>query len=404
MDLQDLRRQLTALLGVAGLAAARVATGARDTAAARCTKLVSQFWVGRQAGGDCLASLLPQVLGVKGKQPLETGFAAHPLPLLPGGRGAHGEAGGVGGSRGSEGGRGEERREGLKGMEWEEYVWRLGEIIGQGGLAGEQYRYSCSQCSEDKGAEGRANGAMGDPPGSSGSSNANSARGMSLSSASSHSPRAAAFIFSNSAASRHKESVEEAAVEEALHRFSGGREAQRAGECRIEGSEQWNQTHQQQLLLLQPSGPQVQPRDPTLQVAPGKCRFGAAPKLPSTTGSEGSAVPGWKEFLEGDRAAVAVREKDPEKFMGIKTLHVGAFQGDEVDKKEVKKEHNVRELNLPSSSSHTNRGSGYTLEENTSGPYFPTLGHHVEEFLRRFAPARLAREGRNGPLAHALTS
>ncbi|CAI5965821.1 unnamed protein product [Closterium sp. NIES-65] len=137
-------------------------------------------------------------------------------------------------------------------------------------------------------------------------------------------------------------------------------------------------------------------------------RFGAAPKPQAATGLEGSPATVWKEFPEGDRAAVAEGEKDTGEFMGIKILHVGAFQGGEVDREEVKKEHNVRELNLPPlgtlSTVNHNPGGGYTLQDNTSGPYFPTLSHRVEEFLRRFAPARLAREGRNGPLARAITS
>ncbi|CAI5465774.1 unnamed protein product [Closterium sp. Yama58-4] len=137
-------------------------------------------------------------------------------------------------------------------------------------------------------------------------------------------------------------------------------------------------------------------------------RFGAAPKPPATTGSESSAATGWKEFPEGDRATVTERERDTGEFMGIKILHVGPFQGGEVDREEVKKEHNVRELNLPPLGApptvNRNPGGGYTLQDNTSGPYFATLSHRVEEFLRRFAPARLAREGRNGPLGRAITS
>ncbi|CAI5518447.1 unnamed protein product [Closterium sp. Naga37s-1] len=90
---------------------------------------------GRQAGGeaeeDCFGSILVQVLGVKGKKELESGLAAHVLPLVPGGRQAHGgmragtgRGGGVGGGIGWVEG-GEEWREGLRGMEWDEYVERM---------------------------------------------------------------------------------------------------------------------------------------------------------------------------------------------------------------------------------------------------------------------------------------
>ncbi|CAI5965747.1 unnamed protein product [Closterium sp. NIES-65] len=51
--------------------------------------LAFHFGAGRQAQDDCVALLLLHVLGVKGKEQLETGFAAHLLPLLPGGRDAH---------------------------------------------------------------------------------------------------------------------------------------------------------------------------------------------------------------------------------------------------------------------------------------------------------------------------
>ncbi|CAI7810115.1 unnamed protein product [Closterium sp. NIES-53] len=55
---------------------------------------------------------------------------------------------------------------------------------------------------------------------------------------------------------------------------------------------------------------------------------------------EGSATVCWKEFPEGDRAAVAAHEKVPGEFIGIKTFQVGPFCGGrELDKEEVKKEY-----------------------------------------------------------------
>ncbi|CAI5477548.1 unnamed protein product [Closterium sp. Yama58-4] len=134
-------------------------------------------------------------------------------------------------------------------------------------------------------------------------------------------------------------------------------------------------------------------------------RFGAVPKPAASPGLEGSATMGWKEFPEGDRATVAANLEDPGEFIGLKTFQVGAFQGGELDREELK-EYNVRELNMPLPGTSLAASPNFTgtLRNNSSGPFFPTLGHRVEEFLRRFAPARLAREGRNGPLARAITS
>ncbi|CAI5965729.1 unnamed protein product [Closterium sp. NIES-65] len=421
-----------------------------------------QFGAGRQAQGDCLASLLLQVLGVKGKEQLETGFAAHLLPLLPGGRGAHGQAGEGGESRGSVGGRGEEWREGLRGVEWEEYVRRVGEIAAQGGLAGEQYRCCCSQCCQGEGAEGRVSeGALGTQPGSS--------SGMVISGADPSDfalkcgtlfcqplfARSAALIFSDCAGSRHKERVEDAAVEEARNRLAAGEGSgvQDRGKQKVDSDARATApaaaaaaaaagsgsagssglvpvnsnmvvalfTYRVTCLLrwVRLYGSRVNPAEACTcsdQKNPGPSlphpihdlpnlmiRFGAMPKPAAAPGLEGSATTVWKEFPEGNRAAVAKIEKDPGEFTGIKTFQVGAFHGgSELDKEEMQKEYNVREINLPQPGASSSSTS--TLEDNTSGPFFTTLSHRVEEFLRRFAPARLAREGRNGPLARAITS
>ncbi|CAI7738070.1 unnamed protein product [Closterium sp. NIES-53] len=553
LDLQIIRRQLAYILGIDILAAARAAAGTRSTGGEaasrqelwwccwqciRCwtryrravsiaafTVLVAkfphfvtlwranirsatvafpnvafQFGGGRQAAGGCLASLLLQVLGVKGKQQLETGFAAHLLPLLPGGRDAHGQAGGGGGSKGRGVGRGGEWREGLRGVEWEEYVERVGKIVSQGGLAGEQYRCCCSQCGEGEGAEGRATGAVGDQPSTSGgsgsgsstdsnsgSSNGNDGRsdgsssGMVISGADPTDfalkcatlfcqplfAQSAALVFSDSAGSSFKERVEDAAVEEARNLLAAGEKgtegsgvqdrgkravdsdvpraapassaAGAAGATKASSSAsgarlvlvnsnavvglftyrvtcllRWVRVYgfrvnsSEHCICSDRKKPAIALPHPIHDLPNLLQRFGAAPKPQAATGLEGSPATVWKEFPEGDRAAVAEHEKDTGEFMGIKILHVGAFQGGEVDREEVKKEHNVRELNLPPpgapSTVNRNPGGEYTLQDNTSGPYFPTLSHRVEEFLRRFAPARLAREGRNGPLARAITS
>ncbi|CAI5485726.1 unnamed protein product [Closterium sp. Naga37s-1] len=412
-------------------------------------RLAFQFGAGRHAGGDCLASLLLQVLGVKGKQQLETGFAAHLLPLLPGGRDAHGEGGEGGESRGREGGEGEEWRKGWRGVEWEEYVQRVGEIAAQGGLAGEQYRCCCSQCEFAL----KSATLFCQPPFAC----------------------AAALIFSDCAGSRHKERVEDAAVEEALdqlvarERRTEGSGVQDRGKRAMEsdapatdpaataagstaarnGSNTASGTGAKLVLVnsnmvvalftyrvsrllqwVRFYGPRVNPAEdcrcfnqrgyatalphPLHDLPNLLQRFGVVPKLPATTGEEGLARTVWEEFPEGDRAAMAEEENDPaRKFFGCSTFHVGAFRGggSELDKEEMQKEYNVREFYPPLAHvdsftvrSHHLPGGKITVQVNTSGPVFPTLGHRVEEFLRRFAPARLAREGRNGPLARAITS
>ncbi|CAI5981045.1 unnamed protein product [Closterium sp. NIES-64] len=326
-------------------------------------RLAFQFGAGRQARGDCLASLLLQVLGLKGKEQLETGFAAHLLPLLPGGRHTHGQAGGGGGRQGTERGSVEEWREGLGGVEWEEYVQRVGEIVAQG-----EFTLKCATvfCQTPF-------------------------------------ARAAAIVFSDCAGSRHKESVEGAAVEEAVTDFQGGREAQRAVE--VNPAEDCRCFNQRGYATALPHRLHDLPN--LLQ------RFGAVPNLPAATCQEGLARMVWEEFPEGDRAVVAEVVKDTVgKFFGQSTFHVGAFRGDrELDKEEVQKEYNVREFHPPPAQVDTFTvrspylpGGEITVQVNTSGPIFPTLGHRVEEFLRRFAPTRLAREGRNDPLAKAIIS
>ncbi|CAI5496830.1 unnamed protein product [Closterium sp. Naga37s-1] len=340
--------------------------------------LAFQFGAGQQVQGDCVASLLLQVLGVKGKQQLETSFAARMLPLLPGGRGAHGEAGGEGASRG-EGREGKEWREGLGGVEWEEYVRRVGEIAAQGGLAGKQYRCCCSQCSKGESTEGRENeGAL--------EAEAGKQRWH------------ASLIFSDCAGSRDKERVEDAAVEEARNRLA-------AEKGSVEGSGVQDRGKRAVDSDAPASAPAAPAGAGSGAAASGSgaasgaglvpvnsngvvalFTFGAVSKPAGAPGLEGSATTGWKEFPEGDRAAVAANLKDPGEFIGLKTFQVGAFHGGELDSEEMKKEYNALCATTP------------------AAPFFPTLGHRVEEFLRRFAPARLAREGRNGPLARAITS
>ncbi|CAI5485746.1 unnamed protein product [Closterium sp. Naga37s-1] len=225
--------------------------------------LAFQFGAGRQAGGDCLASLLVQVLGVKGKQQLETGFAAHLLPLLPGGRDAHGVTGEEGGSPGREVGEGKEWREGLGGVEWEEYLQRVGEIAAQGGLAGEQYRCCCSQCGEGGGAIAKDSrgkkkkGCRNSNSSSSSSSDTGSVAGSGSGSgmvisgvdptefavkcafnfAEPWFASCGASMFNESANNRYKERVEDAAVEEAWSRLAVGVvNEERSGVIRGEGS------------------------------------------------------------------------------------------------------------------------------------------------------------------------
>ncbi|CAI5465782.1 unnamed protein product [Closterium sp. Yama58-4] len=334
----------------------------------------------------------------------------------------------------------------------------LASLLLQGGLAGEQYRCCCSQCGEGESTEGRASeGALGTQPVSS------SNGGMVISGAGPTDfalkcgtlfcqplfARSAALIFSDCAGSRHKESVEDAAVEEAdrgkravdseapatapaAPAAAGSGTASGSGAAGSAGLVPVNSntvvalfTYRVTCLLrwVRLYGFKVNPEDACAQhdrKNPGPSlphpihelpnlmiRFGAMPKPAAAAGLEGSVTTGWKEFPEGNRAAVAKNEKDPGEFIGVKTFRVGVFRDDrELDKEEMKREYNVRELNMPQpgASSSASPSSMGTLEDNTSGPFFPTLGHRVEEFLKRFAPARLAREGRNGPLARAITS
>ncbi|CAI5465775.1 unnamed protein product [Closterium sp. Yama58-4] len=503
LDLQHLRRRLADFLSMHEIAAARAAARARGTAGSRGTRaagnprlwwccwlcsdcftryrravsiaafillvakfprfvtlwrahvksgsaifphLAFQFDAGRQAQDDCVASLLLQVLGVKGKQQLETGFAAHLLPLLPGGRAAHGQAGGEGGGLGAEGEMGEEWREGLKGVEWEEYVERVGEIAAQGGLAGEQYRCRCSQCCQGESTEGTATGAVGCPPGSSGgSSSGGGGSGMVISGVDPTEfalkcatlfsepmfANNAAIVFSDCAARRHKESVEDAAVEGAVNRLAAG-----------ERSTQGSGVQDRGKRAMESEVPTVSPA----ATAPGST--GARNKGSSSASGAGAgarlvpvnsnAVIGlftyrvtcllrWVRFYgptvnssehcrcydpqgpgRSGKGGLADVEKDPG-FLGLNTFHVGAFcGGGGLDEKEMHKEYNVGRPNLPrrgaASTSHRSPGVGSALRDNSNGHFFPTLGHRVEEFLRRFAPKKLAREGRNGPLFEAITS
>ncbi|CAI5495620.1 unnamed protein product [Closterium sp. Naga37s-1] len=376
-----------------------------------------QFGAGQQAQGDCVASLLLQVLGVKGKQQLETGFAAHMLPLLPGGRDAHREAGGGGASSGREGREGKEWREGLGGVEWEEYVRRVVEIAAQGGLAGEQYRCCCSQCCKGESTEGRANeGALGAQRGSSG--------GMVISGAD---PTdfalkcatlfcqplfavSASLIFSDCAAGRHKERVEDAAVEEARNRLA-------AEKGSVEGSGVQDRGKRTVDSDAPASAPAAPAGAGSGAAASGSGAASGAGLVPVNSNAvvalftyrvtcllrwvrlygfkvrchvKACARPrrlgttGWKEFPEGDRAAVAANLEDPGEFIGLKTFQVGAFHGGELDREEMKKEYNVRELNMPHPGPSFGASPNFigTLRNNSSGPFFPTLGHRVEEFLR----------------------
>ncbi|CAI5960819.1 unnamed protein product [Closterium sp. NIES-65] len=202
---------------------------------------------GKQASGnaeeDCFGSILVQVLGVKGKKELESGFAAHVLPLLPGGRRAHGGMRGGAGSGGGGGGgggtgsvKGEEWREGLRGVEWDEYVERMGEIISHGGLEAEQYRCSCRQCGrEHEGAGGSGDSAAGNGGGT--------ASGMVITGVDPTDfalraafalcmPRFAIYgvmAFTGACSNRYKDRVEDAAVEAARQQLAE-RLAERAEE------------------------------------------------------------------------------------------------------------------------------------------------------------------------------
>ncbi|CAI5531562.1 unnamed protein product [Closterium sp. Naga37s-1] len=214
---------------------------------------------GRQVGGeaeeDCFGSILVQVLGVKGKKELASGFAAHVLPLLPGGRQAHGgmragtgRGGGVGGGIGWVEG-GEEWREGLRGVEWDEYVERMGEIISQGGLEAEQYRCSCRQCGGDnEGVRGSGDGSSRHKHSgtAAGGSGGGAASGMVITGVDPTDfalraaltlcvPLAAVYsmqAFTGACSNRYKERVEDAAVEAARQRLAEREErlAERAGE------------------------------------------------------------------------------------------------------------------------------------------------------------------------------
>ncbi|CAI5965749.1 unnamed protein product [Closterium sp. NIES-65] len=270
-----------------------------------------------------------------------------------------------------------------------------------------------ARSAEGEVAEGGATGTVGDPPGSSGivASGVDPTEFAFLSSTLFWQPlfaRSVSLIFSDCAGSRHKERVEDAAVEEAKNRLAAGEKGTAAPAATAAGSTGATKGSGTA------SGARLVPVNNNAVVGLFtyrvtcllRWRLGAALELPVTTGKESQTRTGWKEFPEGAKAAVAAREKDPGEFMGIKSFQVGAFRGGKLDREEIK-EYNLRELN-PShlactSASHPNPGVWSTVQDNTSGPFFPTLGHCVEEFLRRFAPKKLAKEGRNGPLARAIT-
>ncbi|CAI5531565.1 unnamed protein product [Closterium sp. Naga37s-1] len=173
---------------------------------------------GKQASGnaeeDCFGSILVQVLGVKGKRELESGFAAHVLPLLPGGRRAHG---------GMRGGRGVEE----------------GEVEEEEGL----YRCSCRQCGgEHEGAGGSGDSAAGNGGGT--------ASGMVITGVDPtdlalraafalSAPRFAIYgvmAFTGACSNRYKDRVEDAVVEAARQRLAEKAERAERAEERAEES------------------------------------------------------------------------------------------------------------------------------------------------------------------------
>ncbi|CAI5972588.1 unnamed protein product [Closterium sp. NIES-64] len=490
--------------------------------------LAFQFDAGRQAQDDYLASLLVQVLGVKGKQQLETGFAAHLLPLLPGGRHADGETGGGGGSQGTEGERGEEWREGLGGVEWEEYVERVGEIAAQGGLAGEQYRCCCSQCCQGAGVSAKdtrckkkkgCRNSSSNPCSNTGSiagpgpgtgtgpgSGSGSGSGMVISGvdptefalkcafnfAEPWFASCGASMFNESANNRYKERVEDAALEEAWSRLAvgvvneersggsrgegsgkkGGARGGRSGKENVEqgkvsgkGAKDKGKAAEEKaaaaaaatatsarpalassapgvvsgaastarlvpvnsntvvgvftyrvtslLRWVRIYGPRVNPPKycgrytmekpnaalphPVHDLPNLLLRFGAVPKPVTGPGSEGKSAIGWEEFPEGDREELEPYEKDPWGDMGFNAFNTGDFRDGTPDVEEHTKEANERYIMMPPP-------DVTPLWKSPSPPYYETLAARVEEFLRRFAPRRLAMEGSNGRLASAIAT
>ncbi|CAI5484305.1 unnamed protein product [Closterium sp. Yama58-4] len=81
--------------------------------------IVEELGAHRQGEEDILASVLVQVLGVKGGDEMKDGFKAHVLPLLPGGAEAHREGEGGAGEERRKGGIADGARKGRKGGNWE---------------------------------------------------------------------------------------------------------------------------------------------------------------------------------------------------------------------------------------------------------------------------------------------
>ncbi|CAI5980348.1 unnamed protein product [Closterium sp. NIES-64] len=246
-----------------GLAATSAAAAAAAAAANAAAEEHATAPLGPAGWGRLLGVATAKGGGSEGQAAPGDWLCCPPAAAAAGGRDAHGQVRG-GGLRGAEGKRREELRKGLRGVEWEKYVKRMGGISTQRGVAGEQYRCCCSQC-----GEGRATSAVGGPLGNTGSNSS----GMVIFGVDPAQfalkcgtlfcqplfAHAAALIFFDRAGTRHKERVEDAAVEEAVHRLS-------RGERSTEGSDL--QDRGQCLLLLLLLGPQVRrPRNPILQVA-----------------------------------------------------------------------------------------------------------------------------------------
>ncbi|CAI5987161.1 unnamed protein product [Closterium sp. NIES-65] len=111
---------------------------------------VEELGAHRQEEEDCLATVLVQVLGMKGGEEINDGFKAHVLPLLPGGAEAHRESEGRAGRNGEkrEAGRNGGRREGkgdggagnsgewsqgLEGPVWDRYVGGMACLLAHDG-------------------------------------------------------------------------------------------------------------------------------------------------------------------------------------------------------------------------------------------------------------------------------
>ncbi|CAI5965600.1 unnamed protein product [Closterium sp. NIES-64] len=134
MDLGRIRSRLPAIIAATGLFA----------------PTVEELGAHRQEEEDCLATVLVQVLGMKGGEEINDGFKAHVLPLLPGGAEAHRESEGRAGRNGEkrEAGRNGGRREGkgdggagnsgewsqgLEGPVWDRYVGGMACLLAHDG-------------------------------------------------------------------------------------------------------------------------------------------------------------------------------------------------------------------------------------------------------------------------------